>query len=282
MLTIITWGLFASLYAPLLLRLYRSTWRQVDYTHAYVILPVALWLAWRSRFTWGPLLEDARPAPQIRHLALLAFGQLMFLFGWRFDYLSVMTLSLVPVLYGMVAFLYGADIARRLAFPIGYLLLLVPPPMGILDAVTLPMRHGASVATEAVLQLAGYPIFRHGLLLSMGEHDIFMGQPCSGFRSLITMLSLALVYVHLTGGPLRKQLVLVGSIVPLALLGNVIRIIALCLITYHAGEEAGQGFFHNVSGLVVFGVMLAGLMALERWLDRFNLPDSGYKLRTSG
>jgi len=268
MLHTLTWTLILGLYAPIFSQLYRSAWYRLDYTHAYFILPVALWLVWRSRYQWGPLLERPRPRASLFQLSMLVFGLLLYFFGWRFGYLSISTVSLVPVLYGMVSFLYGGDIAKALSFPILYLLLLVPPPVGILDAITLPMRHGVSVVTQAILTLVGYPITRQGLLLSIGNHDIFMGQPCSGFRSLITMLSLGLIYVHLTKGRMKKRLLLVASIVPLALLGNLVRIIALCLITYYFGEAIGQGFFHYFSGLVIFVIIILGLIVLERVLGK--------------
>ncbi len=268
MLHLVVWLLIGWLYAPALLQLYSFTWRLLDYTHAYFILPVALWLVWRSRFQWGPLLEDARPSAKPTHLALLIVGLLLWLFGHRFNYLAIITASALPVLYGVIGFLYGADIARALAFPIAYLALLVPPPMGVLDAVTLPMRHATSAATVPLLRLAGYPVMRHGLVLAMGGHEIFMGAPCSGFRSLMALLALGLVYVHLSDGSRAKKLWLAATIVPLALVGNLIRVIALCLITYHYGEEAGQGFFHNFSGLVIFMILIAGLVVLQELFSR--------------
>ena len=84
----------------------------------------------------------------------------MFIFGWREDYLFISTLSIVPLLYGLISYLYGMNAARVLSFPILYLLLLVPPPFGILDSITLPMRHGISVVTETILSLFNYPIKR--------------------------------------------------------------------------------------------------------------------------
>ena len=158
--------------------------------------------------------------------------------------------------------------ALPISFPILYLLLLIPPPFAILDSITLPMRHGISVATEAILRLLGYPISREGLLLTIGYNDIFMGQPCSGFRSLITMFSLVLVYVYISKGTMTKKLILTSFIVPMALFGNLVRVITLCLITFYFGEEAGQGFFHNFSGIVIFIITLLGLMGVENILDR--------------
>ena len=114
--------------------------------------------------------------------------------------------------------------------------------MGLIDTITLPMRYGIASATETLLKLVQYPISREGLLLTIGYNDIFMGQPCSGFRSLITLLSLGIVYVYITNIKLSFKFIMTAFIVPLALLGNLFRVITLCLITFYFGEEAGQGF----------------------------------------
>jgi exosortase len=195
-------------------------------------------------------------------------GVLLYIFGWRQDYLFISTLSLIPFLFGLVIYLYGTGVAKALSFPILYLLLLVPPPFGILDSITMPMRYASSISTERILSFLGYPITRKGLLLTIGYNDIFMGQPCSGFRSLITMFSLVLVYVYIIKGNLSKKLILTCLIAPLALLGNLVRIITLCLITFYFGEEAGQGFFHNFSGIVIFVITILGLMGIEIIIDK--------------
>jgi exosortase len=265
------WVLVATLYCPIFYTLYRSRWDAVDYTHAYFILPISLWLVWRKRAQLKELLQEIKPTNNFFSLSILVLGLLMFVFGWRQEYLFVSTLSLVLVLYGLITYLYGLNVAKTLAFPILYLLLLVPPPIGILDSVTLPMRYGSSVATEAVLNLFNYPITREGLLLSLADHEIFMGQPCSGFRSLITMSSLASVYIYISKGGLAKVLILGSSIIPLALLGNLIRVLTICLLTYYFGEDVAQGFFHSFSGIVVFVVIILGLIGLEILLGKLVL-----------
>jgi len=253
--------ILTALYSPIFLQLYRSRWEFIDYTHAYFILPVSLWLAWRQRKQIGtvPICFSTYP------LFILILGLLMFLFGWRQDYLFISTLSLIPVLFGLTGYLYGPGTAKSLAFPILYLLLLVPPPLGILDALTIPMRYGVSLATAATLSLLRYPVARDGLLLSLGGHEIYMGAPCSGFRSLITMLALALPYAYVNTGSLRKKIILVASVIPLALLGNFIRVFSVCLVTYHMGEYIGTKF-HDTSGFLIFLVLIAGLIQLDKRL----------------
>ncbi len=201
-------------------------------------------------------------------MTLLVGGLLLFLFGWREDYLLLITASLIPVLFGLSGYLYGTGIWAHLVFPIAYLLFLVPPPMGLLDSATLPMRHISSVGAEAVLRVMGYPVVRQGLLLSIGRTEIFLGQPCSGFHSLITMLSLGTVYAHIGSLNRLSKTLLVAAIAPAALLGNIIRVVILSLITVHFGKEAGEGFFHSFSGLVVFAIMMLVLVACDRLLQK--------------
>lgn len=258
------------LYLPIFWKLYRVRWDLLDYTHAYFILPIALWLVWRKRQQLKALLKIAEPGKNYFGLVSLSLGILIFLFASRFDYSFLITLSLLPVLVGLVYSLYGIDTLKLLSFPIAYLLLLVPPPMSIIDGITLPMRYGISNLTEKILGLLNYPITREGLLLNIGYNEIFMGQPCSGFRSLITLFSLGLIYVYISKTRLINKVILIFFVIPLALLGNLIRVITLCLITFYFGEEAGQGFFHNFSGIVMFIITILGLIGIETILDKIS------------
>lgn len=263
----IIWTQAIILYSPVFWQLYRQRWETIDYTHAYFILPISLWLAWRKRRALSELTQSAKLKSSFLGLPILILSILMFIFGWRQDYLFISTLSLIPVLYGLTIYLYGTSIAKSLTFPILYLLLLVPPPLGVLDNITLPMRHGISALTEIILKTFHYPITREGLLLSIGKHGIYMGAPCSGFRSLITMISLGLVYGYINKGPLKKKAILISSTIPLALLGNLIRVIAMCLVTFYFGEAIGHKF-HDISGFVIFLILIMGLTGLDSLLDK--------------
>lgn len=271
MIQAIPWLLAICLYSPVFHTLYQSRWEAIDYTHAYFILPVSLLIVWLKRDKIKKICLTPYPLPLTSYFPgffLIILGLGIFIFGWRWDYLFISTLSLIPLLFGMCLFLYNKGLARILVFPILYLLLLVPVPVGVLDSITLPMRYLASVLSANILSLMRYDIVREGLLINMGGHEIFMGAPCSGFRSLITMISLGLIYIYFNKGTMSKNMILFISIIPLALIGNLTRIIALCLITFYFGEAAGQGFFHNFSGMVVFLIIILGLMGLEKALNR--------------
>jgi len=255
------------LYAPIFYELYRARWVTIDYTHAYFILPVSLWLAWRKRREIKELVGESQPRKSPLSLILLLFGISMFIFGWRQEYLFISTVSLIPVLFGMTGYLYSREVPRRLLFPILYLLLLVPPPLGILDNITLPMRKAVSFLTEVIFKTFHYPITRDALLLSIGGHEIYMGSPCSGFRSLITMFSLGLAYAYIAKTSMRNKVILVASTAPFALLGNLIRVSSMCMVTYYLGDSAGHTF-HDVSGFIIFIITILGLLWLENYLDK--------------
>lgn len=266
----IVWGSAVVLYSPVLYQLYKGRWDLVDYTHAYFILPASLWLVWRSRKTLRHIatLSPKNTAAFLAGIALFLIGLLAFIFGWKQDYLFISTISMVPVLFGLTIYLYGPIMARALSFPILYLLLMAPPPLGILDTITMPMRYWISVFTTVMLKLFHYPITQSGLMLSLGGHEIYMGAPCSGFRSLITMISLGLVYVYVIKGRAIKKAILLGSIIPLALLGNLLRVVGMCLVTFHFGEDIGHKF-HDISGYAIFFVLILGLMGMDSILSRF-------------
>jgi exosortase len=254
------------LYAPVFYILYKERWEMIDYGHAPFILPIALFIVWLKRKTLISLDNTSQTHFSLPGLLLTLTGAFLFAFGWRWEYLLIQVLSIFPLLLGMLLFFYGSQMIRQLIFPILYLFLLVPPPLGILDNITLPMRHLASASAGFILKTFHYPVSRSGLLLYLGDHEIFLGAPCSGFRSLITMFSLGLIYVYFNKGKFSKNLILVLCIVPLALFGNMLRVVTICLLTFYFGEKVGQGFLHEFSGMVVFVIMLAGLMGLERLL----------------
>ncbi len=209
-----------------------------------------------------------KPSELILGFGLVLLGAFMLFFGWKQDYQLIATLSLIPMLFGMVYCLYGAFLAKALMFPILYLLLLMPPPMGVLDATTMPMRYGVSVATEHLLKFFHYPISREGLLLSIGGREVYLGESCSGFRSLITLASLGLAYIYVSKNSLKNKWLLTVSILPLATLGNLVRATSVVLATHYMGFTKEHQFFHDFSGFLMFAIMLGGLMTVESFLNK--------------
>ena len=172
-------------------------------------------------------------------------------------------------MYGFVGFIYGKKVQRLLLFPILYLLLLVPPPFALLDRVTLPLRYISAFGVEKIFGLFNFPIQREGLMYVVKGQQMMIDEACSGFRSLITMISLGLVYVYTIRSSIIKKAVLVLSIIPLAVVGNILRIIVISLIGAYFGQELAQGFLHYFSGMVIFLFIVLGFAGINAvWTRR--------------
>ena len=107
LLNALIWISLIILYYPIFNQLYRSRWHAVDYTHAYFILPISLWLIFRKRAVLKELFKTPGSQKSVFYLTLFLLGIFLFIFGWRWDYLIISTLSIVLVMYGLIGFLYG-------------------------------------------------------------------------------------------------------------------------------------------------------------------------------
>jgi exosortase len=116
---------------------------------------------------------------------------------------------------------------------------------------------------ESVLHFAGYPVARDGVTLRMGPYNLLLADACSGMNSLISLMAVGLLYVYLTARrTIWHTAVLVAAILPVAVSTNIVRVLILMLITYHLGDEAGQGYLHEFAGFVLFlvAVLILGLV----------------------
>lgn len=134
--------------------------------------------------------------------------------------------------------------------------------------MTAPLQLMVSSATAFLLKSAGYLVSRDGVILHIGDYTIVVGEACSGMRSLVSLMSVGAVYAYLQNISNRKRTILFLSIIPISIIANIFRLIVLALITYHFGDAAGQGFFHEFSGFFLFIVALGSLVIVDILLDR--------------
>ncbi|MCC6544220.1 MAG: exosortase [Nitrospirae bacterium] len=269
----VTYLLLTILYIPTFYKLSTGGWKLADYTQGPLILIAFLWLIWTKRAAFSlPSTNRIQPFS----FCLLTIGLLLYAFGAVQKLLILEIFSLILVLIGTTGFLLGKDATKKILFPALFLIFLVPPPLFVIDMMTSPLKRMVAKATEIILSSAGYLISRNGVILFVGDYNIVVGDACSGLRSLISLMSVGAIYVYLTNSSALKRGLLFSSIIPIAIFANIIRLLLLALITYHFGEAAGQGFFHNFSGILVFVMSLIGLFLLDLLINRkLPLPFKG-------
>jgi len=261
---------FALLYAPVYAQLLTQTWRVDGNGYGYIVGAIALGLFWQHRAAFRTAFAGAdaiNPDPAVGGLILSA-GLLLQMFGRSQDVLALEVLSQVPVAAGALLCLYGRALVRQLAFPLAYLIFLVPVPPIVVELVTAPLKQLVSATVASLLYHTGYPVARSGVVLQAGGYRLLVADACSGLHSIFSLFALGLVYLHLTARSRAAYWLMLLSIVPIAIAANVVRVVLLVLITLHFGHDAGQGFLHGAASLALLVSALVLFLLLDEALLR--------------
>lgn len=233
------------------------------YSHGFLVPLVSAYLSWRKRKRLKRLL----PAQSSKSgLLFLAAGLFLHFTSTLLKLNFGSYLSLPIVLTGLVLYLFGKRIARELTFPLAFLVFMLPLPSVTIIAISFKMKILASQLAALAANLMSIPATRDGSTIYLPRGYLVVGDPCSGLRSLISLLALGAVFTQFISGSMLKRNLLFLSAIPIALISNVLRIILLLLVTYVYGEKAALGFFHDFSGMLVFAFAFIGLAMVMRLL----------------
>lgn len=115
----------------------------------------------------------------------------------------------------------------------------------------------------------GLPDCTFGVILQIGQYKLLVADACAGLNSLFTLEAIGLLYINVINHQaFLRNVLLAVLIVPISFTSNVLRVCTLALITYHMGDEAGQGFLHNFSGMVLFLTALILIIAVDTLIQR--------------
>lgn len=263
--------LLAAAFVPALLDLARA-WDAADYmSHGSLIPVVALWAAWRESpaRTRLPVRSDARGG------LVLGAALLLYLGGVVTGSVTLEGLAVVAAVAGMAWWQLGLARLRALAFPIGFLLFMVPIPQPWIAPAIVSLRLLVTQAAVAVLQTGGAPVTREGNVIWLpGGESLFVAEACSGVTSLVTLTPLAVLLAAFTERLFWRRALLVAAVVPIALLGNLARVVGTVLAARAFGvERVTEASLHESAGLVAYLLGCFALLAVASLLRRV-LPAS--------
>jgi exosortase len=224
-----------------------------DLSHGWLIPLVSLVLLWRMRADLKELPKQQDPLA----LFFLLGAVLLLPLGMRVQQTRISLLSLIGVLWTVPWFLWGWNVARRILFPVAYLLFCIP--LSFLDSLTFRLRLlTASLSTWAVEGL-GVPALRRGTAIIIGTNEpipLDVADPCSGLRSVLALTALTAVFAYVTQRSLIRKWLLFLCSIPIAVAANTLRVILICVVAMTAGLDAAVGLYHDYSGYIIF---LAGV-----------------------
>jgi exosortase len=233
-------------------------------SHGFLVPAVAGWIAWGTRGRWGRLAR----ATDARGAVLLALALTLYALSLLPGAASGQGLALVAAIAGAVWWREGSRRLRALAFPIGFLLFMVPIPPDWFTPFAVQLLLFVSWAAEGVLQLLGVNMLREGnVIVLAGGAELMVAEACSGLTAILTLLPIAVLIAYLSPLSNARRVVLVALALPIAMFANLLRVVVtvLAALVWDAATVTGDPW-HTLAGLLIYAVACLGLMAAERGL----------------
>lgn len=280
----------AFLYATVLMKLGDAWWTDENYSHGLLVPFVIGYIIWLE---FDKLKKAAQSNSAIFGFAVIMFALFTLLIGILGAEFFTQRISFVLMLAGIVIYFFGARLLLMLAAPFTLLLLAIPLPTIIFNKIALPLQIWASQAAVWGIRLFEVPSVRKGNvieLLPRGATQIIaleVVEACSGIRSLMTLITLALVLWYFTrerrenvssrwfdfagNFDFWRAVILMLSAIPIAILTNAARVTGTGLLTYYYGKQAAEGWWHDASGWLVFIAAFVLLLLVNFILKKFTV-----------
>lgn len=252
-------ALLAAIYHRVGAELWRTWNTNENYSHGPLVPLLAGALVWmrRRRLAEVPRRGDARG------LLLVAAGCGLHVLGVRADLFLFQSWSLVVLLFGLSLTFLGGTLTRRLAFPLGYLVFMMTFPPVVMNQLSYGLKEVAVRAATVGAEWLGVTLQRDGMSLHLATGELRVENPCSGLRSLLALVATGTLFAYFQpGGPWRRIVMLAAS-VPIAMLGNAVRLTLLILAAHYRDVDWATGAFHDATGYVLYAVALAAMLALR-------------------
>ncbi len=256
-------ALLSALFYPTL-RWLVAEWLGNDYySHGPLVPLISGFFAWR--------LSAKRPGEARRGsdnslwgLTLLVLGLTSYLYAiFRHAYFLA-ALAMIVLIAGLIWFLLGPTMLRHYAFPVLFLIFMIPLPF--VEPLSVPLAQITGAISAGCLQLFGVPVTVNGAQVSLSNTQLVVGAQCSGLRSIVTLLTLVAILVFILQGPWWGKALLALSSLPIAAAGNLLRVSSLLVVANTWGADAGFKYYHDYSGFVFFLSALILLLLISRLL----------------
>lgn len=230
------------------------------YSHGPLIPLIALFFIWQRKDVLAKAIYEGQNS-RAAGLGLWAvgLGLLVHIACAALKVYFISGFSMVVVIYGLILFFFGKEFAMNLIFPVFFLLAMIPLPLVLIGNLVVSLKLFATQGAVFVLNHIGFPCVQDGSIIRMPKSFTVVEAPCSGLRSLISLLTLGLIFAYAMKVSYIKKAIIFLSSIPIAIATNMVRIVMISAVNDLYGEKVAMGFFHDFTGLVVFALAFAGL-----------------------
>jgi exosortase len=236
-----------------------------DYSHGWLIPILSLYVVWTRRRA----LSAAEKKASYIGLSFLVASLVLHWLGAKTQQTRLSLFSLIGIIWSIPFYLYGWQVAKQLIFPCAYLIFCVP--FNFLDSITHPLRIFATNVAAFLLNGVGIGVEQSGARLhslTPGGFDLDVADACSGIRSLIAITALTAIYANLTQNKAWKQWFMFAMSIPLAIIGNVVRIFTTGIVAEAFGTDMAMQLYHDFSGFIIFIVVFILLIGVGSMVER--------------
>ncbi len=250
------------LYWSILFHLVKQLAADDDFRYGLFVPAFCLFVLWEDRVKLSKLPK----VPSSWGLLILLLGLSVLGVGVLGAELFLSRISLLLVVAGLVILFYGWHYFRAILFPWAILALMVPIPAIVFSQITFPLQLLASKLATSTLRFLGVPVLREGNILHLAVMPLEVAQACSGIRSLLSLITLAIIYGYLMETRISIRIVLALAAIPIAIFANSLRIVGTGLLVHYWDPDLAEGFFHTFQGWLIFVVSLCVLYLLHQLL----------------
>ena len=252
-------GITLWLYRSILTRLVGQWWHDPNFSHGFFVPLFSALVIWQERERLARLPLN----PSWFGLPIAAVAMCVLIVGQLGAELFLSRSSLLVLLAGLIVLFCGWIYFRALMFPWAFLILMIPIPTVIFNQITFPLQLLASRVSSLILPMLGVPVLREGNVINLPAMALEVAEACSGIRSLMSLVALAIMYGYLMEKRLWVRWILAFASVPIAVAANSVRIIGTGLLVQYWDPEKAEGYFHASWGWIIFVISLVMLYALH-------------------
>lgn len=259
--------LFIAAYAHTL-ALFVVGWQDEDNMHGWLVAPLVAFLVWMN---WPRLRSIPLRGNPAAGLTVLGLALIVQVAGIWLGLNRSVGYSFVFAIVGLCLYFLGTAMTRALAFPLAFLLFMVPTPGGVIDEISSPLQRFSATAVQALAGFAGITVHAEGVTLFLPDKNITLevAEGCSGLHSLTAMAMLAAILAYFMAVPTRWKWLLFALALPVAMIGNIVRIFIVVLVANARGQAAGIAFHDSTVGKMVpflaAFLIVMGLGKLIEW-----------------